>query len=269
MKIFVRQKIVIIGCGNVAWHIAKKLFSLKRFEILIYNHKPNSSLNDFRDKLGCRVFTSLEKITDDAPYYIISVTDKHIRSVAEKIKIKNPNALLTHVSGSAAIEDLGKRVHHTGVMYPLQTFSKNDAIKWKEIPIFLECHESKAKEILTEFALLFSKKLFYADRPQRLRLHLAAVLVNNFTNSLYAAAAKVIDTGIKKADYRILMPLIDQTVSKVKKMHPLKAQTGPAKRGDETVMKKHLKLLSEEPELKKIYKQLSRLISKQQKAKYA
>jgi predicted short-subunit dehydrogenase-like oxidoreductase (DUF2520 family) len=269
MKTPVRQKIVIIGCGNVAWHIAKKLQSLKKFEILVYNHKPNPALKDFKNKLGCKVFSTLEGIEGDASYYIISVTDKYIRSAAEKINIKNPNALLMHVSGSAAIEDLGERVHHTGIIYPLQTFSKSDAIQWEEVPLVLEANQDKTREILKDLASLFSNKITFADKSQRLRLHLAAVFVNNFTNSMYVAAEKLIKKGTKKADYLVLIPLMEQTVSKVKKIHPLKAQTGPAKRGDEIVMKKHLKLLSEEPELKKIYKQLSKLIAKQQKTKYA
>ena len=108
------------------------------------------------------------------------------------------------------------------------------------------------------------------DYKERLKLHLAAVLVNNFTNTLYAAASALVDekeTG--KESLTILLPLIKQTTRKLEKLSPLAAQTGPAKRKDEVVIKKHIGLLAEHPDLKKLYKQLSKLIVHQQEKKHA
>jgi predicted short-subunit dehydrogenase-like oxidoreductase (DUF2520 family) len=49
-------------------------------------------------------------------------------------------------------------------------------------------------------------------------------------------------------------------------MDPAAAQTGPAKRGDHNVIEKHLEVLGKKNELRKVYKQLTKLIEKQQKA---
>ena len=263
MQKLAKHKIVIIGCGNVAWHIAKHFYQLKKYDVLVYNHKPNTLLNDFKTKLKCTVVSNLDNIIDDADHYFICVTDKFISSVAKKIKIKKSSALLLQTSGNAKIDELGD-FSNAAVFYPLQSFSKNDDVNWQEVPLIIEAKNSIAKKKISELAHLFSKKVFSKTYKERLKLHLAAVLVNNFTNALFVEAQELTANKLE-----ILLPLIKQTVLKIEKMEPRAAQTGPAKRKDATVMKKHLKLLSENEDLKKIYKQMSNLIVKQQAKKHA
>jgi predicted short-subunit dehydrogenase-like oxidoreductase (DUF2520 family) len=59
-----------------------------------------------------------------------------------------------------------------------------------------------------------------------------------------------------------MLPLIDETARKVHGLHPKVAQTGPAVRGDENVMGKHLEMLEDEPEIKEIYRLISDSIQK-------
>lgn len=257
------HKIVIIGCGNVAWHLAKQLAGLKKYELFVYNHKTNSLLNDFKTRLKCSITSNLNNIVTDADLYFICVADKNIASVAKKIKAKNSNAVIIHTSGSAKINELGDR-SNTAVFYPLQTFSKQDEVNWKEIPIVVEAKNSAGRTKILNFAKAFSNNVSSLNYKERLTLHLAAVLVNNFTNALFVAAG-----DLAGKDRKILLPLIKQTVLKIQKLDPLAAQTGPAKRGDKKVMEKHLKLISKNTELKKIYLQLSNLIIKQQAKKHA
>ena len=82
-------------------------------------------------------------------------------------------------------------------------------------------------------------------------MHLAAVLVNNFTNHLFVEAAEI----CKKNDlsFNLLKPIIQETFEKIETLSPQDAQTGPAIRRDEKTIKKHLKLI-ESSYLKSIYK---------------
>jgi predicted short-subunit dehydrogenase-like oxidoreductase (DUF2520 family) len=258
-----KHKIVILGCGNVAWHIAKHFSKLKKFEVIVYNHKPNSLLNEFRKKLKFQTFSNLDSVIEDADIYFICVADKAISSVAKKIKLNKPTSVLVHTSGSAKIDELG-HVSNAAVFYPLQSFSRNDVVNWKEVPLIVEAKTTLAKKKMIEIAHLFSKKVFSKMYKERLKLHLAAVLVNNFANALYVEAQELTENKLE-----ILLPLIKQTVLKLEKMNPRLAQTGPAKRKDDVVMKKHLKLLSEKKDLKKIYDQMSKLIVKQQTKDHA
>jgi predicted short-subunit dehydrogenase-like oxidoreductase (DUF2520 family) len=265
MKRPIRQKIVIIGCGSVAWHLAKHLNNLKKYQIFVYNHKSNPLLNEFKSVLKCRTETTLDHIITDATYYFVCVTDKFITETAKKISVRNPNALLVHTSGSMKLKELGKRIHDTGVFYPLQTFSKHVDVDWSRVPVIIESANPRSK-ILEQFATQFTKTVVYLGYKERLKLHLCAVLVNNFTNALYVTAFDLIKENAdrKNLDFDLLLPLIKQTTSKIEKVNPHAAQTGPARRKDEVVMNKHLAILSGKPELKKLYKQLSKLIVNQQ-----
>ena len=240
---------MILGCGNVAWHIAKHLQSLKKHSVFVYNHQTNEALNDFRTKLKCNIAVGLENVIHDADFYFICVSDKHISETAAALDIKNPNAVLMHTSGSTKLKELGKRIHDTALFYPLQTFSKGDTINWAEVPVIIEASSESLQAKLLQLAHHFTKTVKVLDYKERLKLHLAAVFVNNFTNALYVAASTLVnekETG--KEDLTMLLPLIKQTTYKLNKLSPLAAQTGPAKRKDEVVIKKHLGLLAEHPE---------------------
>lgn len=267
MKALTKEKVVIVGCGNVAWHIAKHLVSLNKFEVIIYNHQTNPALLKFRNTLKCKTHVGLKKIIADAPWYFICVDDKNISSVASAITPSLPNAIVLHTSGSMQLNELGNRIHPTGVFYPLQTFSKQLDVNWAAVPIIIEANDKKSEKEIRSFAGLFSKKILSYTYKQRLKLHVSAVVVNNFVNALYVFASEFARQGKKdeQFDFKVLIPLIETTTNKVKLLDPLLAQTGPAKRNDEAVMKKHLKVLKKNSDLHKIYKQLSQLIVSQQR----
>lgn len=268
MQKSLKHKIVIIGCGNVAWHITKHFSQLKSYEVLVYNHKPNALLNDFKTKLKCSTASSLNNIIPNADFYFVCITDKYISETVKKINITNKNAVLIHTSGSAKIEELGED-NNSAVFYPLQSFSKNTNVNWKEIPIIIEAKKGGVKKKILDLAKLFSDNIVSLNYKERLKLHLAAVLVNNFVNALFVSAGDLISNNTHNNKLKILLPLLKQTVFKIESIDPRLAQTGPAKRNDDLVMKKHLKLLSKDEDLKNIYKQLSKLIVKQQTKSHA
>jgi len=71
---------------------------------------------------------------------------------------------------------------------------------------------------------------------------------------MYAVAAEVLKpTGLPED---VLLSLIDETAAKVHTMPARQAQTGPAKRFDENVMRAHLALLDNENE-REIYRIVS------------
>jgi predicted short-subunit dehydrogenase-like oxidoreductase (DUF2520 family) len=259
-----RQKVVLIGCGNVAWHIAKQLYGTGDFKIEVYNHRINPLLEQFKKEFLCRTRVGLADLPSDAGYYIICVPDRFISSAAAQIHSVNPMAVVLHTSGSARISELGKRFHGTGIMYPLQSFSQGVDVKWSDVPLILEASDKVTHKCLEKLAQVFSKKIYTLGYDERLRLHLAAVFVNNFTNVLFTTADELVrKVSNEDIDYKILMPLMAQTVKKLQTITPVEAQTGPARRGDKKVMKKHLSLLKKRTDLQKLYTQLSKLIIKQ------
>jgi hypothetical protein len=88
-----------------------------------------------------------------------------------------------------------------------------------------------------------------------LRIHAAAVIVNNFTNYLYA----VTETFCHQEciDFNLLKPLILETAHRIQSVSPHDVQTGPAIRSDIGTIDKHLRLLNNHPKLKTLYTRLT------------
>lgn len=257
-----RRKIAIIGCGNVAWHIAKQLS--KKFDLYIYNHKANTALTPFKTEFNAHTSSSLKKMVADAEAYFVCVNDTSISSVLKTISYLPPTSGILITSGNFDLAQVKTRLKNISIFYPLQTFSKEDKIKWKETPLILDGSPSAVLRAKT-ISSYFTKETIQLDHQQRLKLHLAAVFVNNFTNSLFVDADKIVRSVKADLTINILLPLIKQGVRKLKTLSPKAAQTGPAKRKDTEVMNKHLDLLKNNKELKQVYILLSDLIAKQQK----
>ena len=97
-----------------------------------------------------------------------------------------------------------------------------------------------------------------AVSEERLKLHVAAVIVNNFTNHLYALAEKYCQK--EGLNFHQLLPLIEETTKRLKTTSPIDAMTGPALRHDQDTIQKHLELLAKHPQLQKIYRLLTESI---------
>ena len=145
-----------------------------------------------------------------------------------------------------------------GVFYPMQTFSKQREVDFREIPFFIEAKKSEDVELLKAIAATLSENVYEATSEQRKSLHLAAVLICNFTNHMYALAADLLEKY--NLPFDVMLPLIDETARKVHELTPLDAQTGPAVRYDENVISNHLAMLADSPALQQIYKLMSKSI---------
>jgi predicted short-subunit dehydrogenase-like oxidoreductase (DUF2520 family) len=259
----VRKKIAIVGCGNVAWHIAKQLH--KKFDLLVYNHKTNPLLNEFKTEFKAQTFSSLKKIDPKAEAYFVCVNDASIAGVIKALDHLPQTSSILITSGNFDLGNVKTKHKGLSIFYPLQTFTKNDKIKWKETPIIVDAKNQAAILKTRVISAYFNKNVIQLDHSQRLKIHLAAVLANNFTNSLFVEADKLVRSAKKDLNIELLLPLIKQGTRKLRSMSPKAAQTGPAKRKDTTVMQKHLELLKNNKELKQIYSLLSDLIAKQQR----
>ena len=140
----------------------------------------------------------------------------------------------------------------------MQSFSKQRAVDFSEVPFFVEADSQDGVSRLKKLAGLLGSKVYEASSEQRKYLHIAAVFASNFTNHMYALAARLL--GKNQLSFSALLPLIDETARKVHELSPHEAQTGPALRYDENVINHHLHMLSDEPRLQEVYRLLSRSI---------
>jgi predicted short-subunit dehydrogenase-like oxidoreductase (DUF2520 family) len=265
-QIDAKTKIVVIGSGNLAWHIVSHLSFFKRFDILVYGRHLSENLKQLQKEFKISITSHWSQIPGTADVYFICTGDKAISEVADKLKKLKPEGLVLHTSGTSSLVSVSKVSKNTGVFYPLQTFSFGKSVNWTEVPIFIEAANIKSLVMLEKLGHVFSPTVVKLNSEQRLKLHLAAVIAGNFSNAMYASSYAFLAEELDKSFFNHLTPLILQTAKKVKANEPSSVQTGPAVRKDKSTQKKHLSLLKDHSELKKIYKTLSKLIVRQQKA---
>lgn len=232
--------VAIIGSGNVATHLCAALNG----KVKLHQVNPRS----------------LEGLPQHADIAIISVKDSAIEEVASRIA--GDYNVVCHTSGSVPMSVLAGRGNMQGVFYPLQTFTKGVSLDYSEIPFFIEGSSPEAVDLLSRLARKISNNVVEADSASRKVLHLASVFACNFSNCLVGIADDLLkDNGM---DYRVLLPLLRQTVAKLDSLSPSEAQTGPAARLDFPVMKSHVEMLRDKGlgNLAEIYEDLSAEIIK-------
>lgn len=248
-------KIAIIGAGNLATRVSISLKE-KNIDIVQVFSRTEKSASELALKLGCNYTVDPATITEDADVYLVSVSDSALSELLPKINFNNK--LVVHTAGSVPMDILKEVSSNYGVFYPLQTFSKQRAIDFEEIPFCIEANSFENEKTLIGLASTLSDDVRIISSEQRKQIHLAAVFASNFVNHMFAVASKVL--AQKGVPLDILYPLIDETVSKAKAIDPILAQTGPALRNDQNTMSEHLKMLSDDPELKDLYSILSKSI---------
>ena len=246
------MKIVIIGSGNVAYHLAKA-FTQNNIEVSQIFGRNEVELNKISEELNIPYST---KELADADLYLISVSDSAVEQVSDLIKTEK--ALVAHTSGSLPIETLNGD-YRKASFYPLQTFSKTKNLEYSKIPFFIEAENQIDEKSLFELASLISDHVETSDYEKRKYIHLTAVFACNFVNHLFARAKEIADS--QDLDFNYFIPLIDETVEKIHHLEPKSAQTGPAVRGDERVLKLHEELITNEEHLK-IYQLMNESIKK-------
>ncbi len=239
------MKVVLIGRGRVATHMGKALLQA--------GHQL-TSVNS----------RTLAELPQHADIYIIAVKDSALQEVIKRLcSCQSPNTpslrrgqgeapLLVHTAGSMPLSVFDGYASNCGVLYPMQTFSMDREVNFREIPLFIEGDDPRIRAV----AESLSAHVYELSTADRKYLHLAAVFACNFANHCYTLAADVL--ARKGLPFDVMLPLVDETARKVHELHPTDAQTGPAARGDQNVMAAQSALL--DGRLQAIYNLMSESI---------
>jgi predicted short-subunit dehydrogenase-like oxidoreductase (DUF2520 family) len=247
--------IVIIGTGNVAAVLGRKFREGGHHIIQIYGRNA-SGASGLAYEWDTESTNYKSLISPHADLYLVAVPDDAIGDVIRDLHF--PGKVVAHTAASVPMEVLKPVSQHVGVIYPLQSLRKEMSYL-PEIPVFFEGNDDRSRKILGELAGSISgQAVGTANGDERLKLHVAAVVVSNFTNHLYALAEEYCRK--ESVDFRQLIPLIEETAKRVREVSPANTQTGPAVRHDADTIKKHLELLNAHPRLKELYAAITRSI---------
>lgn len=253
------MRITLIGAGRVATHLGRALRAVGNEVSQVYSRTVEHA-RLLAEQLHAEATNNLATIRPDADAYLFCLKDAVLEEVsaaclrALKEKDAEGNPLFVHTGGSMALEALPTQ--RKAVLWPMQTFSMEREIDWQQVHVFLESPSDEA--LLRQMLADVTPHVLTVTALQRQRLHLASVFACNFTNHMFTLSARILEEiGV---DFGVLLPLVEETVHKVHKLSPREAQTGPAVRGDENVMRKHLEALHDDASMQQIYQIISKSI---------
>ncbi|MGA1029522.1 MAG: Rossmann-like and DUF2520 domain-containing protein [Flavobacteriaceae bacterium] len=243
------MKVAVLGSGNVAIQLLS-VFK-KQPQIIISQWYSRSPLTPPKELNEIEIIHQLEQLVP-SDVYLLALTDTALSSLSNYFQNKE---FVVHMAGAHGLDILQNK-GPKGVWYPVQSFTQERLLTLEGLPFSIEGSTTNATQQLEKLTKLVGGKPIKMDTKQRLALHLAAVLCNNFTNHLYTQTAALCESY--KIDFELLLPLIEETTARLHAGRPADFQTGPARRGDQLTLNKHLPLMP--PQLKKLYLHLTKTI---------
>ncbi|MEQ8843008.1 MAG: DUF2520 domain-containing protein [Acidimicrobiales bacterium] len=174
----------------------------------------------------------------DADMVVIATPDDVIAEVASALP--HTDALVVHLAGSRGLGELGDR-RRVGALHPLvalpdpQTGAARLVGAW-----FATAGDEAVQQIVDALA---GRSFTVAD-ADRARYHAAAVVASNHLVALLGQV-EVIAAGIG-VPFDALLDLADGSLANVRALGPAAALTGPAARGDEATIRRHLAALGDD-----------------------
>lgn len=252
-------RVAVIGAGNVAWHLAPALEQAGHQVEAVYSRSPEKAAQLAARLQQATPLTSLDFSSSLADIFLLALADRALPEVLEEAQFPQ-GSLIAHTSGShplSVLEGVGPSLK-TGVLYPLQTFSKARPVNFATVPFCVEGLDAESRRMLLALAKSLSQLVYEVGTEERKRLHIAAVFACNFTNHLVGIGFDLLDQAGLPG--HLLHPLIRETVEKALLHSPFAVQTGPAVRGDRAIVEEHQRLLHDQPAYQRLYRILSESI---------
>lgn len=251
----------LIGASRVGISLAYHLHRIGYRPEFVWNRRPER-LAQARQFVPFQNFsTELEAGCRNHPHWIIiAVSDDAVEEMAARLaecKIDFQAIRVFHTSGFLNSQSLSKLKHKgaaTGSLHPVVSVPDIPA----GIKLLGNCVytcEGEIKQPLTELVTAIGGQPFPLNRRQKEVIHLSAVFLNNYVVALINAIKKLSeDNNITPEKARaILQPISQQAITSGWEKSAAEGLTGPLMRGDYKTIEKHLELLDNYQELKRLY----------------
>lgn len=241
------MNVIIIGTGNIAQVIGKRLSDAGHRIVQVYgrNAVAAKSLSGELSASFCDEWKNIERGAD---IYLLAISDSALYELDQHLQLEDE--LVLHLAGSVRMDVLKNVSDNYGVCWPIQSISSNKETV-AGIPFMIDANNEKNRGKIKELLNSISNNISIGDDDQRLKMHLAAIMCNNFVNHLYSLTELYCKEN--KLEFSQLLPIIHETASRIDNYSPSMLQTGPAIRRDAPTIQNHLDLLSSQPDLQKLY----------------
>ena len=257
----VSLRIGLLGTGRVASQLGPALVAAGHQVVFVWSRTLIAAQALAARLPGVQVLPTLPPPLPPADVYLLAVPDAAVAPLLADTTWP-AGALVAHLAGALPLSVFETQpAVRGGVFYPLQTFSAGRAIDWPTVPLCIEATDAAAEATLLALAGSLSQHVRRLASAQRLKLHVAAVFANNFTNHLLGIADTLLTEAGLPAE--LLAPLVRETVAKALANPPFAVQTGPAVRRDAPTLAAHQAALAAHPAWQTLYAQLTASIQAQ------
>ncbi len=238
------DRIVVVGSGNVAWHLTRALSRADNCQLVQLMARQSSRAEELASSVGL-ILSTFDQELLEADYYIFALRDD---VVEEQIRALTPHfasgSIVCHTSASLPLIKCERDDVASSRFYPLQSFTSGVEVDFNKITIFVESKCGKSSKNLVALSCKIASRGVEVASDELSVIHLAATFANNFTNRMYHHASEILhDKGMT---LELLYPLIEEGVRKIitTDARPCELQTGAAVRGDREIINRHRARLS-------------------------
>jgi predicted short-subunit dehydrogenase-like oxidoreductase (DUF2520 family) len=260
-----KPTIAIIGPGRAGSALGRALHTAGYTIAAIGGRNPENVRN-LADELGAKACQSPATTIDLADLTVLAVPDDVILPLATDMVESLCSAAgkaAVHLSGAqdrSALRPLAQASLRTGVFHPLQTFRRGpEAVQNVAGTYFGIDADPPLRDHLTQLARDLHGHPFDLSGVDLAVYHAAAVFAANYPTTLLAEAiALAVEAGLTaETARRGMTTLLAGAVNNLRDLAPADAITGPASRGDQGTIERHLEALKRDPELQRLYRLLA------------
>lgn len=184
----------------------------------------------------------------------LAVPDGAVTDMAARIAAMDPppGLALVHVSGALGLDALAPLGGNPrGSFHPLQSFpAPRPPEAFRGITVAVDATTPALLRRLNALARRLGARPIRLTGAKRAPYHAAAVFASSFVDVVVAEAVGMLE-GIgwtEKQSLDALLPLVEGALSSIRRHGPVRALTGPIRRGDAQTVARHLAVM-ERPEL--------------------
>ncbi|MGA8922739.1 MAG: DUF2520 domain-containing protein [Candidatus Dormiibacterota bacterium] len=221
--------IIVAGRGNLGRSLARALTAAGQPTRLVRGH-------GVEDAIG--------KVGPNAVVFL-AVPDGAVPALGGRLA-KAPDPIsFVHLSGALGLDALDalRPLHAVGSFHPLQSFpAPRPPDAFRGITVAIDASTAPLMRRLRELARSLGAKPRQVGDADRALYHAAAVFASNYLDVMVAEAVGLLkDIGWTEAEsVAALMPLIEGAVTNIRRHGPVRALTGPIRRGDVQTVTRHL-----------------------------
>lgn len=238
----------VIGCGKVGSALAL-LLRERGYPIVGVASKTEGSARRLAGLLNCNAYGQPWEAAGKADLVFITTPDREIAPVSESIALEGgyrPGQVVAHASGAHASDEL-RGAREAGALavsvHPLQSFADVPGAM-ENLPgsyFALEGDEG-AIPLARQVVVDLGGHAFIIKAEDKPLYHAAACIASNYLVSLMHLATNLYGRfGLsQKEAFEALYPLVQGTISNIRRAGPEQALTGPVARGDVSTVAGHL-----------------------------